>query len=185
MFRTLSCAVALCLWGCDQKTSAVGSPPVVTKEAALNTALERTSAPELPSAPEKSSAPEKPSAALHTPKKGSAERKAILDALRPWVEKQLGQEVILLVDHLAVKDGFAFLTGRPLQPNGKRIDYLKTSYKEVVEQGFFDDNLSALFRQEGSGWKLITSSLGSTDVPWVSWPKEHNAPTEIFPGGFN
>ncbi len=120
---------------------------------------------------------------LHTPAKDSAERKAVLDALRPSVEKDLEQKVVIVIDHLAVKDGYAFLTGRPVQPDGKPIDYRKTHYREDLEEGVFDGNVSALFREEGAGWTVVTSAFGSTDVPWVSWPEKFHAPKEIFPAG--
>ena len=122
-------------------------------------------------------------AGLHTPEKDSAERKAILDALRPAVEKELEQKVVFVIGHLAVKDGFAFLTGRPTQPSGQKIDYRKTRYRQDLEEGVFDDNLSALLRDEGAGWKVVTYAMGSTDVPWVGWAEKYSAPKEIFPHG--
>jgi hypothetical protein len=93
----------------------------------------------------------------------------------------VGQSVIFQVDHLSVKDGFAFVSGRPLQPDGKRIDYTKTRYRQELADGVFADHLVALLRKSGSGWTLVTNQLGATDVPWVGWAKRYGAPREIFP----
>ena len=60
---------------------------------------------------------------LHTPERGSEERKAIMDALRPPVEKKLRQQVIFKVDHLKVQNGWAFLIGKPQRLDGTAVDY--------------------------------------------------------------
>jgi hypothetical protein len=47
----------------------------------------------------------------YTPDKGSAERKAITDALRVPVQKKLKQEVIFKVDHLQVPEWLGVFVG--------------------------------------------------------------------------
>src|SRR5262245_3042613 len=70
-----------------------------------------------------------------TPKSGSPERKAIVDALRAPVEKDLRRKVVFKIDHLKLQDGWAFLIGRPQQPDGKRMDYRGTQYEEAIKDG--------------------------------------------------
>src|SRR5436190_1076754 len=65
-------------------------------------------------------------------------RKTILDALRPSIEKDLGQKVIFKVDIMRVYQGWAFLHVHPIQPNSKPIDFAKTKYKEALKEGMFD-----------------------------------------------
>lgn len=119
---------------------------------------------------------------VYTPKPGTAERKAIMDALRAPVMQDLGQRVVFVVEDLKVKDGWAFLFGTPRQPNLKAVDYRKTRYAEDVKEGMFDDNISALLHRESGAWKVKAFIIGATDVPWVPWPEEFGAPREIFRG---
>jgi hypothetical protein len=110
----------------------------------------------------------------------SSERKAILDALRHEVQKELKQSVTFKVDHLSSAKGWAFMTGIPQQKNGKSIDYTKTSYKDAVEAGAFDDGIAALLVKLKGKWTVKVFVIGATDVPWVCWWKEFKAPPEIF-----
>ena len=115
-----------------------------------------------------------------TPQRGSPERKAIMNALRIPVQKVLGQKVVFVVDILNVGEGWAFLFGRPQQPSGKKIDYRNTPYAEDVKIGMFDDSISALLRNKGSGWRVVTYDIGATDVVWETWAEDYGAPGELF-----
>ena len=59
--------------------------------------------------------------ALHTPAKGSAERKAIMDALRDEYLKGSGQRVVFQVNHLKVHQGWAWADVTPLDDKGKPV----------------------------------------------------------------
>jgi hypothetical protein len=59
--------------------------------------------------------------ALHTPEKGSAERKAIMDALREVFFKGSGQRVVFQVNHLKVHQGWAWADVTPLDDKGKAV----------------------------------------------------------------
>jgi hypothetical protein len=115
-----------------------------------------------------------------SPKQGSAERRAIMEALRVPVERQLKQKTVFVINHLKVKQGWAFLTGRPQQPDGKPINYKKTPYASALEAGAFDDGISALLHQKGKKWVVVQYSIGATDVPWEDWDKRFKAPSAIF-----
>ena len=56
--------------------------------------------------------------ALHEPKPGSKERKAILDALHPLVAKKLRRKVIFQVSQLKVSGGWAFAVVTALKADG-------------------------------------------------------------------
>jgi hypothetical protein len=115
-----------------------------------------------------------------TPKPGSPERKAIMDALRVPVEKDLKQKVLFKVDTLRVLNGWAFLGGMPLQKNGKNIDYRKTKYRDALEADAFDDSIYALLKKGAKGWSVKAFVIGPTDVAWEGWDKEFGAPRAIF-----
>lgn len=116
----------------------------------------------------------------YTPERGSPERKAILDALRMPVEKQLKQSVIFKVDHLKVQVGWAFFIGKPQQPDGSAVDYSNTVYDEAVEAGAFDDGIVALLQSSGGKWRVKQFVIGATDVPYVDWDKKYRAPKGVF-----
>jgi hypothetical protein len=115
-----------------------------------------------------------------TPAPGTAERKAIADALRVPVEKKLKKSVVFKIDHLKVQDGWAFLRGVPQRPDGKPMDYSDTSYRRPKELGMFDDQISALLRKQGAAWVVITYNIGATDVVYLDWAEKHKAPPSIF-----
>ncbi len=121
------------------------------------------------------------SAQVHTPEKGSAERKAILAALRSPVEKDLKQKIVFNVEHFNVSGSWAFLSGDPQNESGGRPNYRSTKYWEAVDAGAFDDNFFALLKKTGGKWKVVTYAIGCTDVCYLTWWKDHKAPKVIFP----
>lgn len=115
-----------------------------------------------------------------TPKMGSPERKAILDAVRPLAERKIGHKVKFEVTHLKVSGGFAFMMGRPVRTDGKRIDWTKTIYAEAYKAGAFDDGVMALLQKGSKGWKVLEWALGATDYPCEDWVRKHKAPGIIL-----
>ncbi len=61
-----------------------------------------------------------------------AERKAVLDALRPAVESKLGPNVEFVVQVIRVEDGWAFVMADPQRKGGKPIDGAKSSAKILI-----------------------------------------------------
>jgi hypothetical protein len=115
-----------------------------------------------------------------TPAAGSPERKAIADALRAPVERELKQKVIFKIDSLKLKDGWAFLRGVPQRPDGGKVDYSSTPYGEAINEGVFDDGIVALLRKRAGKWQVVKYVIGATDVPYVTWDKDYKAPPAIF-----
>jgi hypothetical protein len=117
---------------------------------------------------------------VHTPEKGSAERKAILAALRSPVEKDLKQKVVFNVEYFNVSGNWAFLSGDPQNESGGRPNYRGTKYWIAVDAGAFDNNFFALLKKAGGKWKVITYAIGCTDVCYLTWWKDYKAPKAIF-----
>lgn len=113
-------------------------------------------------------------------KRDSAERKAILDAVRPAIEKDLKQKVVFIVRGLKTQQGFAFAQLEPQKPGGAPVDYSRTRYAEAIRAGAFDNGISALLRKEKKRWRLLRYSIGATDVPYVDWDREFRAPRALF-----
>ena len=114
-----------------------------------------------------------------TPKEGSAERKAILNAIRVPVEKDLKQKVVFVVDHIKTQGSWAFVSGRPQKPSGGRIDLEGTMFEG--HEDIFDDNFFGLLRKRGGKCRVVTHALGCTDVCYATWWSDHKAPKSIFP----
>jgi hypothetical protein len=116
-----------------------------------------------------------------TPKQGSVERKAVLDAARIPVERDLGQAVVFDVRTLRVTPDWAFLHGVPMRAGGKPIDYSRSIYAQDVHDGSFSGEAAVLLSRDGGGWRLVTYSIGFGDVVWDTWDEEFGAPAWLWP----
>lgn len=117
----------------------------------------------------------------YTPEKGSAERTAILNALRIPVERALKQKIVFAADHFKVQGNWAYLSGAPQNAAGGRPNYRNTKYSDAVDSGAFDHNFFALLKKSGGKWKVTRYAIGCTDVCYADWPSEFKAPKAIFP----
>ena len=91
-----------------------------------------------------------------------AERKAVLDALRPKVEARLGPNVEFVVAHLRVEDGWAFVIADPQRKGGKPIDGW-TIFGEHFDNM---DGLrtEAVLKRTKGRWRVVDWGIGATDV---------------------
>jgi hypothetical protein len=117
----------------------------------------------------------------YTPEKGSAERKAILDALRVPVERELKQPIVFVSDNFKVQGAWAFVSGTPQKPNGDVPNYKGTKYAEAENDGAFDNNFFALLKKTAGKWRVTTYAIGCTDVCYTDWWRRFRAPKAIFP----
>jgi hypothetical protein len=103
----------------------------------------------------------------YTPPPGSIERKAILDAYRAeWTKPDSIKDVIFVVTHLKVHDGWAWLEVNPKSSDG--------SQQFESEQG--------LLHKEGAGWKVLQRKSGTTARYFKNLKAKFPAvPTDIFP----
>ncbi len=101
-------------------------------------------------------------ASFTVPPPGSAQRKEILAALRPPVEKQLGRNVEFHVILIRVQRDWAFVVADPQRRGGKPIDGAK-----IVGEHFGNmDGLrvDAVLRRRGGRWLVVDHAIGATDV---------------------
>jgi hypothetical protein len=118
---------------------------------------------------------------VHTPGKGSPERKAILDTLRVPVKKQLKQDIVFAVNDFRVTGNWAFVGGEPQVAGGGQPDYSGTAYQEAKEAGMFDNNFFALLKRTNGKWRVVTFAIGCTDVCYADWWRRYKAPKAVFP----
>ncbi|MBL7766227.1 MAG: hypothetical protein JNJ58_09055 [Chitinophagaceae bacterium] len=108
-------------------------------------------------------------------------RTLLLNTLRVPIEKELKQPVRFVVDVLKVEGEYAFFRGNTKDAFGKDIDFSKTTYRELLEQGFFDgDATAALLKKVNGKWSVMTYVIGPTDVAWANWSDEYHAPAVLF-----
>ncbi len=109
-----------------------------------------------------------------TPLPGDPLRKQVLDALRQDVKRMHSLDVVFVVDHLRVKDGWAWVETQPQSPDGM-------SHYE---------SLSALLHFQDEGWVVMDTPCTEPENP--ECPEESRffeelqkryptVPTEIFP----
>lgn len=116
----------------------------------------------------------------YTPKPGSDERAAIMDALRVPAKRDLGRTVIFKVDVLRVVDDWAFARVTPQMPDGSEVDYSKTKFREQMEEGAFDPQGEALLRRTVDGWDVVEWRFGGTDVVSVEWVEKYDLPASLI-----
>jgi hypothetical protein len=91
-----------------------------------------------------------------TPRVGSAERAAILNALRPRYEDLFGRSIVFKVETLRVAAGFAFVVVHPKRPNGASIE--KSKWKKALDGECFQDPLGATHEywltKASNGWEI-------------------------------
>ena len=100
--------------------------------------------------------------AAAAPVPNSAQRRAILDALRPAIAQRLGPNVEFVVHDIRVADGWAFVNADPQRRGGGRID----------GRAYFGDDfdnmdgltVTALLRFQEGRWELMDHAIGATDA---------------------
>jgi hypothetical protein len=109
-------------------------------------------------------------------------RKVLLDALRPAIERDLGQKkLIFVIRVLRVQGEWAFADVAPRTSAGKPIDFRKTRHAERLRLGMLDDDtVYLLLRRSRGRWKVVTFAVGPTDVSWDGWDEEYGAPRSLF-----
>ncbi|HML91691.1 hypothetical protein [Methyloceanibacter sp.] len=117
----------------------------------------------------------------YTPAPETAERKAIVDALRKPVTKDLGQSVIFVISDLNVCGDWAFVAAEPKRKNGTPVDWSLGSYADDMANDVCGGLVHALLVKRGGTWTVRELAVCATDVPWIPWADDFGAPPALFP----
>ena len=98
--------------------------------------------------------------ATSQPNPNTAQRAAIMDALRPAIERELGGPIEFVVQRAAVQDGWALVIADPQRPGGGAIP-APASYAEEEHDGL---TVNAILRFSGGSWTMVDHAVGPTDV---------------------
>jgi hypothetical protein len=112
---------------------------------------------------------------VYTPALGSAERQAIIGALRASVARELRKPMIFRVGDFKVKNGWAELSVTPLQHNLQPFDYQGTPYEKCMAAGNCKNYVTAVLRKQGVVWTVVKYVIGSKDVPAKTDARPPNA----------
>ena len=118
---------------------------------------------------------------VFTPAPGSNERKAILNALRLPVEKDLGMPVIFVVHHpeifFRVEADWAFVGADFRHPDGSPMG--ESYYARSNDQN--SDTVLALLHRSHGHWRVVNHDTGAVDAAWADWSRQYHAPSDLFP----
>ena len=112
-------------------------------------------------------------AGVYTPQRGNPERRAILDAVRPIAERDLGVPVEFVVAEFNVSGDWAFVALNSQRPGGRPIDPNSTPFvqregEEAIEM-FDCCHVEAILRRSQGSWQVIQAGVGATDLWLMDW----------------
>lgn len=118
---------------------------------------------------------------VHEPVKGSPERAAILDAIRPAIEAQMRGPIEFNVQMMRSDGDWAFVMADPWRPGGKPIDPETTAFAGQEDEM---DGLTVLglARFAGGRWVHIDDIIGPMDAAQVGWIRHYQVPDVVING---
>lgn len=101
-------------------------------------------------------------------------------ALALALRERLGVAARLKVSGERSEGAWTFVCGRPVGPDGKAIDYARTSLRDQAAQGMAEDQACALLEHTPAGVLVQELAVGATDAPFVDWPERYGIPASIL-----
>jgi hypothetical protein len=112
---------------------------------------------------------------------GDPRHAPLLAVMHAAFAEDLEQPVLLDVQRLRERSGWAFAEVYPRTPAGQQIDYLRTRYEDERRSGILEDDAAfILLRYDNGVWRVRELSLNIPGNAWDTWAREHGAPPEIF-----
>lgn len=112
-----------------------------------------------------------PALAWEEPARGTETRAALMDAIRPHAEWQLGAPVQFVVGTLRRQGDLAFAMLMAQRPGGVAINMFQTPgyLRGEIDPEFMDGtSIQVLYKKSGDTWVAVHWAIGATDV-WFSW----------------
>jgi hypothetical protein len=123
---------------------------------------------------------------MHNP--DDSVREAVLQAATARLDDYFGDRVQVKVEHLNRIGPWVFLQGTMHGTEADRPYYAGTVYESRRADGVMSDVYAVLLKKtadaaadnDARSWRLSDYAIGPTDVAWMTWPDEHEAPRELF-----
>ena len=112
---------------------------------------------------------------VRSPAPGSAERKLLLDLVRPHVERDFGTPIEFVVRGLNISGDFAVALLDAQRPGGGRIDIDRTPLANQRRRAGAEDHMvdcchtEAVLQKVRGRWRVLEAVAGSTDVWYEDW----------------
>jgi hypothetical protein len=104
------------------------------------------------------------------PRRGSALRRDLLNAVRPAVERAFGAPVELVVMDMRVAGALAFVQVTAQRPGGVPIDIARSPLAQQTDPSLIDGTRTEAFLRLVNGrWQLDEHAVGATDL-WYADP---------------
>ena len=98
--------------------------------------------------------------ATHPTQPGTAQRQAIVNAIRPAIETDLDPDIVFVARCVQVWNGWALIAAEPRRRDGRKIDP-----KILADWDNRDGiDVTALLRFRYGRWNLVNHAIGATDV---------------------
>jgi hypothetical protein len=101
------------------------------------------------------------------------ETKEILNALKVPVEEALQQSIKFNVTRIQQSNGWAAIMAKPIQTYDSPVNYTATAYQAMIDDGTFDEDVSALLQLRNGSWNVVEYQIGGTDDPSQMWLEKH------------
>lgn len=118
--------------------------------------------------------------ALYSPLPGNTLRATLMDTARGPISAEIGQRVTFVVSAIETDKQWAYLQAKPVQPNGRDINWEETPFAEDMRQDFMSDVVMVLMLRQGDQWQVIDYVIGPTDVHWYGWIDAYKLPEALF-----
>jgi hypothetical protein len=115
-------------------------------------------------------------------------REAIVQAATAPLREAFGVRIRLDVGQVNRIGPWVFVQGTMRARDGGPANYAGTVYQARSEDGALSDVFAALLKMDENAvsdtdvrsWRLLEYAIGPTDVAWLTWPDEHEAPRSLI-----
>lgn len=112
-----------------------------------------------------------------SPARGSAQRKAMLDAIRPIAEWNLGAPVEFVVKDLMVEQQYGWANLLVQRPGGRSIDIEAAPMvarddvpPDLIDREDGHPTMQVMLQKSGDTWVAVNWAIGPTDVWYAGEP---------------
>ncbi len=118
----------------------------------------------------------------------SSVREAVLEAATARLDKAFGDRVQVKVERYNRVGPWVFVQGSMHSTDSDRPYYVGSAYEARRADGAMSDVYAVLLKKaddagpdnDARSWRLSDYAIGPTDVAWLTWPDEHEAPRALF-----